>query len=208
MVLVFEESCCENIRQFFKSYLSSADKMKPFGASSFYPIIKERWKNATTVNSETEATILAGYKIKFPSKMPLDYNLQFGTVETAPYDNNKFVVLFYSKEPLTDTMRLNEFFKQNGIWINYRRWVTTTGKGSFDFGIPDYLRFIKKERGDGYEITINGHRGIATSQRDRLFHGVDIHDPSQVEFNLDETHITIQGYFAKENLIKVAESIK
>ncbi|MHB8602699.1 MAG: DUF4367 domain-containing protein [Nitrosotalea sp.] len=181
--------------------------MRSFGASSFYPIIKERWKNATMVHNESQATSLAGYEIKFPSKILFDSNLQFGVVETAP-DDAKFVLLFYSKEPLTDSTRFNEFFKQNGIWIAYRRWTSSSQEGSFDFNIPNYIRTFKKEGRDGYEITINGHKGMASSQRDRLFHGVDIHDPSQVEFMIKETHITIQGYLEKDDLIKIAESIK
>lgn len=180
--------------------------MRPFGASSFYPIIKERWKNAIVINNESQATDLAGYRIKFPS-VPLGYSLQFGVVEIAP-DDTKFVLLFYSKEPLTDSMRFNEFFKQNGIWITYRRWTSSSQEGSFDFNIPNYIRTLKKQGRDGYEITINEHKGIASSERDRLFHGVDIHDPSQVEFMMNETHIILQGYLPKEELIKVAESIK
>ncbi len=179
----------------------------PFGASSFYPIIKERWKNATVINNESQATSFTDYGIKFPSKMPFDYNLQFGAVETAP-DDTKFVFLFYSKKLITDSMRLDEFFKQKGIWIIYRRWASSIKEGSFDFNIPFYMRALKKEGIDGNVITINGHKGIASSQRDRLFHGVDIHDPSQVEFNMEETHITIQAYLPKEDLIKILESIK
>ncbi|HJT09866.1 MAG TPA: DUF4367 domain-containing protein [Candidatus Nitrosotalea sp.] len=181
--------------------------MKPFGASSFYPIIKERWKNAIKINNESQATSIAGYEIKFPSEFPSDYSLQFGVVEVAP-DDGRFACLFYSKEPLTDSMRFNEFFKQKGIWINYRKWVSSSSKeGSFDFHIQNHLQTLKKEGIDGCEITINGHKGMASSQQDRLFHGVDVHDPSQVEFVTKETHITLQGYLAKEELIKVAESI-
>ncbi len=181
--------------------------MIPFGALSFYPIIKERWKNATKINNEFQATSLAGYKIKFPSKMLFDYSLEFGVVETAP-DDTKFVLLFYSKETLTDSMRLNEFFKQKGIWIIYRRWTSSFKEGSFDFNIPYYIRALKKEGRNGYVITINEHKGIASSQQDRLFHGVDIRDSSQVLFMIEETHISIQAYLAKEDLIKIAESIK
>lgn len=180
--------------------------MIPFGATSFYPIIKERWKDAIKINDESNATHLAGYKIKFPSKMPTDYSLQFGVVETALDDTN-LVSVFYSKKPLTDSMRFNEFFRQKGIWINYRRWVSSQ-EGGFELHIPNFIRLLKKEGRDGYEITINRSRGIASSERDRLFHGVEIHDPSQVEFMMDETHITLQGYLSKEVLIKIAESIK
>ncbi len=174
-----------------------------FGAPSFYPIIKERWKNATRIDSESQATSFAGYNIKFPSKMPFDYNLQFGVVEIAP-DNTRFVLLFYSKELITDSMRFNEFFKKSGIWITYRRWTSSTKEGSFDFNIPNYIRALKKEGRDGYAVTINGHKGITSDQRDRLFHGVDIHDPSQIEFMTEETHITIQAYLPKEDLLKIA----
>lgn len=175
--------------------------------SKLYPIIKERWKNATDISSESEATSSAGYTIKFPSKVPDDYKLQLGVVETAP-DDTKFVFLFYSKEPLIDSMRLNEFFKKDGIWIIYRRWASSE-EGSFESRVKDYLRTLQRNKVEACEITINGNKGIFANQNDRLLQGYyDVHDPSKVEFVMDETHVTIDGYFAKEDLIKVAESIK
>ena len=198
----------EEIYASFLNAIAYRFSLIPFNASSLYPIIKERWKNGTKISDATEATFLAGFNVKFPSTVPNDYCLQLGIVETAP-DDNKHVLLSYSKNPITDSMRLNEFFIQKGIWIYYRKWESDPQKaGGFEFHIPDCIRAIKREGRDVYEITINGHRGIASSQRDRLFHGVDIHDPSQVEFMIEKTHITIQGYLAKEKLIKVAESIK
>ena len=192
----------------YVSFLNSAEYkslLRPFGASSYYPIIKERWKNAIIIDNESDATSIAGYKIKFPSKIPSDYDLQFGVIEITSNDD-RLACLFYSKESLTDSMRFNEFFKQEGIWITYRKWASPK-ESSFDFNIPNYMRTLKKEGRDGYEITINGRKGLASSERDRLFHGVDIHDPSQVEFTMEETHVTLRGYLKKETLIKVAESI-
>ena len=180
----------------------------PFNTSSFYPVIKERWKTGIKISDATEATSLAGFDVKFPSTVPNDYCLQLGIVETAP-DDNKHVFLYYSKNPITDSMRLNEFFIQKGIWIYYRKWEFIPQKaGGFGFHIQDYIRAIKREGKDVYEFTINEHTGIASNQRDRLFHGVDIHDPSQVEFQIGRTHVSIQGYLTTEELIKIAESIK
>ncbi|MGI0069563.1 MAG: hypothetical protein ACREAN_04830, partial [Nitrosopumilaceae archaeon] len=129
-------------------------------------------------------------------------------VETAPNDNSKHVSLFFSKYLITDLMRFNEFFAQKGIWIVYRKEeANPQSEGGFEFHLQDYIRAIKKEGKDVTEIIINGHKGIASNERDRLFRGCDIHDPSQVEFVMDKTHITLQGYFAKEELITVAQSI-
>ncbi len=182
--------------------------MGTFNASSFYPVIRERWKNASKIDNEIEATSLAGYIVKFPSRLPPSYRLQFGVVETAP-DNSKHVSLFFSKNPVTDSTRFNEFFAQKGIWIVCRKENVEPQKpGGFEFYLPDYIRDIKKEGRDVSEITINGHKGLASNERDRLFHGIDIHDPSQVEFVMDKTHVILQGYFAKEELIAIAQSIK
>jgi len=35
----------------------------PFNASSLYPVIKERWKNAIQINNESQATSISGYEI-------------------------------------------------------------------------------------------------------------------------------------------------
>ncbi|MDE1862092.1 MAG: hypothetical protein KGI33_04170 [Thaumarchaeota archaeon] len=142
--------------------------------------------------------------MKFPSNVPTDYKLQFGVVETAP-DNGKHVLLYFSKIPITGSMKVNELFIQKGITVYYRKWESK-GAG-FESNIRDYLRVLQRDKVEASEITINGHKGIFGNQLDRLFHGYDIHDPSQVEFVMDETHVTLQGYFAKEELISIAQSI-
>ena len=176
--------------------------------SKFYPIIKERWKNAIRISNESEATSLAGFNIKFPLRMADDYKLQFGVVETTP-DSGKHVLLYFSKNLITDSMKVNEFFIQKGIFLYYRKWVANPQKeNSFEFHIREYLRALQHNKVEASEIIINGHKGIFGNQRDRLFHGYDIHDPSQVEFVMDNTHVTIQGYFSKDELIPIAQSIK
>ncbi len=170
--------------------------------------IGKMFKNVIKIDNDSQATTLVSYRIKFPSKMPPSYNLQFGMIETV-HDNNKFVILFYSKDTITDAMRANEFFAQKGIAIYYRKEESDPRKeGGFEFHIRDYLCALQRDKVEASEVTINGHKGIVSSQRDRLFHGVEIHDPSQVEFVMKETHITIQGYLEKEDLIRIAESIE
>ena len=111
--------------------------------SKFYPVIKERWKNATIYN-EAEATSLAGFDVKFPSKMPNNYQLQLGIVETTP-DNGKHVFLYFSKDAITDSMKVNEFFAQKGISIYYRKEESDPQKaGGFEFHVKDYIKTLRK----------------------------------------------------------------
>lgn len=177
-------------------------------SSKFYPIIKERWKNAVKIDDESKATSLAGFKVKFPSKLPKDYQLQLGIVETV--DDLSQIFLYYSKNPITESMRWNEFFAQNGMTIHYTKEESDPEKArGFEFHIKDRLRDLQRNKVEAREITINGHKGIFTNQKDRLFRGYyDLHDPSGVAFVMDGTYVTINGYFAKEDLISVAESIK
>jgi len=173
--------------------------------SKFYPIIKERWKNAVKIDNESDVTSLAGFDVKFPSKLPRDYHLELGVIETLD-DDTKHVFLYYSKGAITDSMRWNEFFIQKGITAYYRKWESK--EASFESHIRGFLQALRQNKVESSQIIINGHKGIFGNQRDRLFHGYDIHDPSQIEFVMDETHVTLQGYFSKDELIQFAQSIQ
>lgn len=184
------------------------DRLAGVDPSSLYPIIKERWKNELRIDKESDASALVGYCVRFPSRLPPDYSLQLGVVVALP-DGGKDVFLYYSKVPITDLMRWNEFFAQKGIILHYRKENTDSkGRYGFESHLQDYVRFIREDGVDASEVSINGNMAMVANERDRMFHGCKVHDPSQVEFVMDKTHVTIKGYFAKEELVAIAESIK
>jgi len=60
---------------------------------------------------------------------------------------------------------------------------------------------------NSYEPLINGHRGIAIDEQQRVFQGFPIHDPAQVDFGAGNTYISIQAYMDAKQLVRIAESI-
>lgn len=93
---------------------SSTSSKVPTSADDFYPVIRERWSgpNTTVITSELEASSLADFDVKFPTVMPDGYTLQLAFVNSDTGEDNKYVFLYYSENPITDNTRVNHFWEQ------------------------------------------------------------------------------------------------
>ncbi len=176
-------------------------------ASDFYPNIKERWASKIRVSSDSEASSLSGFDVRFPARIPTGYKLELAVVDPT-IEDNKYVYLFYSRNCISESMRIDEFFAWKGILVIYHKASLVIGSSSFsDTQIRFFIKASKDYGTNAYEVTINGHRGIVFSERDRDLQGFKIHDPSQVDFIADDTYITLQAFLPETELIQIAESI-
>lgn len=165
---------------------------------SLYPIITERWPNNDSIVTEKDASESLGYDVDFPESLT-GYSVALTTIESHNDDNQLY--LFYSKDLISDTMRLNDFFSQNGVFIIYQKDLDS------DSWISHRLDLLKNQEYTAYQISINGDGGIAIMGRDRNLNNHTIHDPSQVEFVRDGVRITLQSYLSETDLITIAESM-
>lgn len=180
----------------------------PSQTYSTAPIIDEYWDNTTRIDI-AQASTLAGFSVKPPSKIPENYTLQISSIKKI--ENYPNVYLFYSKVPITNKMTLDDFFDKGGFWVMYRNEpYVPNNKTSIDKWMSDSLAVYKT--GWNYNVlvtAINGYSSIAFDQNYRDGGGGQkIHDPSLVDFITNDSRITIQGNLPKEELIQVGESIK
>ncbi len=168
------------------------------------PFISQRWGDEIKVNNETEASQTAGYLVKFPTKLPDNYKLQLSVVDPLT-PANKYVYLFYSKSPITDTMRWHDFLNAGGITMNihHDRYQDPSPD---PFGV---LLIGLQHMGyqDAHEITVNGYKGWAGSNHTRNFNGWVIEDPSEVEYLANGTDVQIAGDLPVDELIDTAQSM-
>src|SRR5690606_14965280 len=80
----------------------------PKSASEFYPVISERWGQNPTIDSEEEASYVAGFDVKFP-RIESDYELPLAAIDQVQNDTRYYVWLFYAPTPITDKMPVNQF---------------------------------------------------------------------------------------------------
>lgn len=193
---------------------TSSSSKAPTSADDFYPVIRERWSgpNMTAITSESETLSLADFDIRFPTQMPSGYKLQLGIVNSETGEDNKYVLLYYSANPITEDTRFNHFWEQGGISIIYHKNVTEYFADNGDHhmsysSIHNMADFARSNGKSAYEPVINGHRGVAIGDHHHVFQGFPIHDPAQVDFGAGNTYISIQAYMDTEELVRIAESI-
>jgi hypothetical protein len=172
-----------------------------------YPIIKEEWGDKHIVNNESEASSVAGFDVKFPSWVESGYKLRLAAVDST-VDNNRYVWLFYSPNPISDNERINEFWAHGGINIIYHKTVVITGDNTFSSSTLDFHRSDVKLSIDYINGSTIHHRdGVGFNGRIRNFNGLQTQDPAQVDFIDGGTFVTLQGFKTITELTKIAESI-
>ncbi|HKU33432.1 MAG TPA: hypothetical protein VJR22_06265, partial [Candidatus Nitrosotalea sp.] len=168
------------------------------------PFINQRWGDEIKVNNETEASQIAGYLVKFPTKLPENYKLQLSVVDPIT-PANKYVYLFYSKSPISDTMRWHDFLNAGGITINIHH-------NQYQNPSPDpwaTLIIGLQHMGykDAHEVTINGYKAWVGSNHTRFFNGWHVEDPSELEYLANGTDVQIAGDFTTNELIDMGQSM-
>ncbi|WP_148701096.1 hypothetical protein [Candidatus Nitrososphaera evergladensis] len=203
---------------------SKRETKAPESVDDLYPVIKQRWSgsNFTAITNESEASSLAGFDVKFPTRMPSsDYKLQLGIVNRETGDNNKYVFLYCSEKPVTDDMTFNQFWEQGGISVTYHKNATSyvneyDGNTYTSYSnITAMYEIVVHEYGfDAHLTNVNGHQAIAIADVHREFVPEPynelefaVHDPAQVDFVAGNTYVTLQGYKDADELVRIAESI-
>ncbi|MDE1766620.1 MAG: hypothetical protein KGI27_10180 [Thaumarchaeota archaeon] len=179
--------------------------------SSTNPLSKERtiytiWGNDAKVHNETDASLLAGYAVRFPTKLPANYTLQLAVMRPL-LPQHKYVYLFYSESPIQDTMRVHDFWHDKGIMIRYdynSNWMHDPNYGN-------WTGYIRGEKVDGYpdahDMIINGYKGWAGSNHTGNFEGWPIQNPSVIEYNANGVEVQLFGGISLDKLAAVGLSI-
>lgn len=179
--------------------------------SAANPLSTERpiytiWGNYTKVHNGTDASLLAGYDVKFPSKLPDNYTLKLAVMRPL-LPEHKYVYLFYSKFPISDSMPLHDFWHDRGIMIRYDynpNWMHDPTYGN-------WTGYINGEKEDGYpdahDVIIDGYKGWAGSNHTGNLEGWPIQRPSVIEFQAKGVEVQLFGGVSLDELTAVARSI-
>lgn len=184
---------------------------QPISNSGVNPLSKERsiytvWGNYTRVHNDADASLLAGYGVKFPTKLPGNYTLQLAVMRPLLLQH-KYVYLFYSQSTISDAMKLHEFFHNKGIMIRYdynSNWMQDPLYGN-------WASYINGEKGAGYpdahDMTINGYKGWAGSNHMDNLEGWPVQRPSVIEYDANGVEVQVFGGISLDQLVAVAKSI-
>lgn len=184
---------------------------QPVSDSATNPLSTERpiytvWGNYTKVHNGTDASLLAGYDVKFPSKLPDNYAMQLAVMRPL-LPAHKYVYLFYSKFPISDSIPLHDFWHDKGIMIRYDynpNWMHDPTYGN-------WTGYINGEKEDGYpdahDVIIDGYKGWAGSNHAGNLEGWPIQRPSVIEFQAKGVEVQLFGGITLDNLTEVARSI-
>lgn len=208
-ILLFESNNTEIVGKLVPSNKDmSSNVTSPVNPLSKEPLIDQRFGHLFLIQNESQASQLADFNVKFPTKLPQEYNLQLSVVDPT-IENNKYVWLFYSKTPISDNMTTHDFWEHGGISIDYYKVDKDNTEEIFTTKVlPTYIDAVKNSGYlDAHQTTINGHAALAYSQVYTEFQGWKVHQPSQVEFIEGNSHITLQADLPLEELIQVAKSI-
>jgi hypothetical protein len=170
--------------------------------------INAMWGDKITVNNDSEASKLVSFTVNFPSKILDKYDLQLAIVDPT-IEKNKYVRLFYSSNKIPNTMTLPDFFAQNGVYTFYHKSILSMQNVTlFQTILSGNVKALQYHGyDDAREIEINGYLGTIYSQKYVEFEGSQIHYPSQLEFFVGDSDITIEAYLQDSVLEDIAKSI-
>lgn len=186
--------------------------IQPASGLASNPLAKARsihsiWGNSTKVHNDTDASVLAGYEVRFPTRLPSSYALQLAVMKPL-LPQHRYVYLFYSKFPISKTMRVQDFWDDKGIMIRYDYnpyWTHDPIYGN-------WTSYINGEKAGGYqdahEVTVNGYSGWAGSNHTGNIQGLPIQRPSVIEYDANGVEVQITGGIPLPDLTAVAQSIQ
>ncbi len=181
--------------------------------SSVNPHSKERaidtiFGNDTKVYNAADASSLAGYRIKFPARLPDNYILQQAVMHPN-LPQHRYIYLFYSKSPYQNAMPIERgYLNGGGIQIRYDYnpyWMSDPIYGN-------WTGYINGEKINGYpdahSILINGYPGWAASNHMYNSEGWSGQEPSVVEYDAKGVEVRLMGEIPLDELTAVAQSMQ
>ena len=101
---------------------SSIQPVNPISAEPIYTT----YGNLSRVHNNTDASLLAGFTVRFPRIIPEGYSLQLAVVKPMADHNYGTVYLFYSKTPISRTTTLSDIEHSGGLLAEFSKLSAST----------------------------------------------------------------------------------